>query len=176
MTAPESSDFVASLIGRLDWLTGIGANAVRAVAVVDVVAVAVFWVVVARTWDVVGAAVAVVAVLPAVYLWWYARALDGAVRRTRIELGVRELLTQTQRSLGEVMEARRLRFGLIRAGWRAVRSVRELHSEVERLGFDLAAWAKVANPGALFASGAAIVACGALTVLSGVAIVLALVF
>ncbi|MDJ0959720.1 MAG: hypothetical protein QNJ88_03610 [Acidimicrobiia bacterium] len=175
MTTPGSSDFVAALIGRLDWLSGIGANAVRAVAVVDVVAVAAFWVIVGRTWGVAGAVLAFIAVLPAAYLWWYASALDAAVRRTRIELGVRELLTQTQRSLGEVMEARRLRFGLIRAGWQAIRSVRELRAEVERLGFDLAAWATVANPGTLAAAGISVAVCAGVTVLSALAIVLAII-
>ena len=170
MTVPESSDFIASLVGRLDWLSGIGANAVRAVAVVDVVAVILFWVVVARTWGVGGVVLVIVALVPAAYLWWYARALDAAVRRTRIELGVRDLLTQTRRSLGEVVEARRLRFGLIRAGWRAVRSVRELRAEVERLGFDLAAWATVANPATLFAAGVAVAACAAVTTLAGIGI------
>jgi hypothetical protein len=176
MTTPESSNFVASLVGRLDWLSSVGANAVRAVAVVDVVAVILFWVIVARNWGVGGAVLAIVALVPAAYLWWYARALDAAVRRTRIELGVRDLLTQTRRSLGEVMEARRLRFGLIRAGWAAIRSVRELRAEVERLGFDLAAWATVANPATLFASGVAVAACAAITILSAVGIAVGLVF
>jgi hypothetical protein len=174
MIPSDSSSLVGSLLGRLDWLSNIGANALRAVVLVQVVAVVAFWAVVARSWDLGGIVAVALALIPAALLWWYARALDRAVSRTRIELSVTELIAKTAASLGEVAEARRLRFGLIRAGWRALTSVRELRDDLDRLGLDLAAWATVANPGSLFVAAVSIAACGALTTLAALGIALKL--
>ncbi len=170
------SDLVAAVLGRLDWLSNIGANALRAVVIVLAAAIVAFWIVVANSWGAAGFVIAAVALVPGVVLWWYARALSRAVDRAKIELSVNELIEKTASSVGEAMEARRLRFGLIRAGWRAVTRVRELRDDLERLGVDLAAWAIVGNPGTLLAAGISVLASGALTIVFGLGIVLKLVF
>jgi hypothetical protein len=167
---------IGTVFRRLDLLSRVGARALRAVAVVDVVVVAVFWVVVGRTWGGIGAGLVVVALLPAGWLWWYARSLDAAVDAAKIELGVRHLLEKTGRSVSEVMESRRHRYAFLRAGWRAVRAARELRADLDQLGVDVAAFATITNPGALLLTGGAVGASGALGVVAALAIVLKLVF
>lgn len=175
MTDSESPGLVAALLAKLEWLSRVGANALRTVAVATGVTVVVFWLLVAAPWGGWGAALAVAAALPAAYLWWFARALDAAVTKTRIELGIRELITRTKESVGQVMEARRLRFGIVRAGLRALQSARELRGELDQLGLDIAAWATVANPGALFVAGVSVAASGGIVALASIGIVLQLV-
>ena len=176
MSFRDASGLVATVLGKLDWLSSVGANAVRAVAIVDGVAAVAFYAVVGRTWGLLGVVIAAVAAIPAALLWWFARALDAAVDRTKIELSVNDLLSKTGDSVGEVLSARRQRFGLIRAGWRAVARVRELRADIERLGLDLSAWATVSNPGSLFVAGLSVLASGAVVVTAGLAIVLKLAF
>ena len=168
------SDALRGLVARLDWLSTTGANALRAVGAVVAVSLVLLWLVVTRSWGVVGAFPLLVLLIPAMYLWWFALALDRAVDRTRIEVGVRELVDRARRSVGEVYEARRLRFGLVRVGWRAVQAIRDLRSDLDDLGIDLASWAVVANPGALMAAGISILASVAITVLSLLTVIVAL--
>jgi len=160
MTTPPSG-LIATLIAKLDWLSGVGARALRWIAVVSGIVAVAFWLMVARSWDELGVLVLLVSVVPAATLWWYARALAAAVDRTKIEIGVRDLVTKTGGAVGGVTAASKGRFGLIRAGWKALRSVRELRDDIDRLGFDLAAWLTVANPGSLLVAGLAVVAAAA---------------
>ena len=176
MTASGSSGLVTTVLGKLDWLSSVGANAVRAVAVVDVVAVAAFWVVVGRSWGFAGVVLALIALIPGVWLWWFARALDAAVDRTKIELSINDLVSKTGASVTDVLAARRGRFGLMRAGWRAVTRVRALREDIDRLGLDVAAWATVANPASLLAAGISVLASGVAASLATLAIGLKLVF
>jgi hypothetical protein len=175
VTQRPSDGRIAAVFRRLDLLSRVGARALRAVAVVDVAIVVLFWLFVGRAWDEAGAVLSVLALVPAGWLWWYARSLAGAVDAAKIELGVRYLIAKTGRSVSEVLESRRHRYAFLRAGWRAIRAARDLKGDLDRLGVDVTAFAVIANPGSLLLTGASILASGAIGVLAAVAILLKLV-
>jgi hypothetical protein len=176
VTERPTGGAIAAVFRRLDLLSRVGARALRVVAVVDVAIIAVFWLVVGRTWHEPGVALSVLALLPAGWLWWYGRSLAAAVDAAKIELGVRHLLEKTGRSVSEVLESRRHRYAFLRAGWRAIRAARELKGDLDRLGVDVSAFVLVVNPGSMALAGASILASAAIGGGAALAIALKLVF
>ena len=142
------SAHLTTLLDRLDWVSGIGAAALRVAAVVGSAAAVACFVVFARHWGGFGILLLILGFLPAAALWFYARSLDGAVDAAKLELAIGDLAGKAIERVGDVQTdlktAGRMKF--VRAGWTALRSVRELREEVATFGVDLAAWTAVASP------------------------------
>lgn len=176
MTFP-GADHLAALIERLDWLSRIGARALRITAAAGAVAAVGCWLLIARGWGIIGVLLLIVAFTPAIVLWSYARALDAAVDATKLELSIDEIAGKAVDRVGEVratLQGGRLRY--LHAAWATLTSVRELRADISQFGIDLAAWAAVANPVMLAAVGLSLIAVGGLFGLLAIAALVVLLF
>ena len=153
-------------VARLDWISGVGARAVRAAAVVAVGGALGCWVLVYPGLGGARPLVFALSLAPAALLWYYARALDAAVTAVRVQDAFRDLVDKTTSQAGQVKASLQTgRFRLLRGMFRALRAAREVRSDLDALGVDLTNWMIVSNPVWLLVTGGA-AAGGVLLVLS----------
>jgi hypothetical protein len=134
-------------VARLDWISGVGARAVRAAAVVAVGGALGCWALVYPGLGGVRPLVFALSLAPAALLWYYARALDAAVTAVRVQDAFRDLVDKTASQAGQVKASLQTgRFRLVRGVFRALRAARALRSDLDTLGVDLANWMIVSNP------------------------------
>lgn len=171
------SGTVNAAVARLDWISGVGARAVRGVAIVAAGGALGCWAFVYPGLGGVRPFVCALTLAPAALLWYYARALDAAVTAVRVQDAFRVLVDKTTSQAAQVkLSLQTGRFRLLRGVFRALRAARELRSDLDTLGVDLANWMIVSNPIWLFVTAVA-AGCGVLLLLvAGAAGVLRLVF
>jgi hypothetical protein len=162
------SGTVNAAVARLDWISGVGARAVRGAAVVAVVGALGSWVLIYPGLDGVRPLVFALSLAPAALLWYYARALDAAVTAVRVQDVFRDLVDKTTSQAERVKASLQTgRFRVLRGAFRAVRAARALRSDLDTLGVDVANWLIVGNPIWLVATAVA-AATGVLLVMAAV--------
>lgn len=159
---------VNAAVARLDWISGMGARAVRGVAAVAVLGALGCWALVYPGLGGVRPLVFALTLAPAAVLWHFARALDTAVTAVRVQDVFRGLVDKTASQAAHVKASLQTgRFRVLRGMFRALRAVRELRSDLDALGVDLTNWMIVSNPVWLLVTAVA-AAVGVLLVLSAV--------
>ncbi len=151
VTEPQSRHTVSGALNaamaRLDWISGVGARAVRGVALVAAAGALGCWVFVYPGFGGVRPLLFALSLAPAALLWYYARALDAAVTAVRVQDAFRGLVDKTTTHAAQVkLSLRSGRFRLLRGAFRALRAAREVRSELDTLGVDVANWMIVSNP------------------------------
>lgn len=163
-------------MARIDFVAGRGAAIMRLAATFTLAGAAAATLAAFSALGLVGWIIGAASFVPGFVLWRYATRLDGAldVDRIRNQLGT---AGETARGrLGEVVDGiRDSRRAPLRSGFRVLRTMRGLRSDLADFGIDITGIAEVANPAVALVAALSLVSGFVLWVVAAIGLLLRLV-
>ncbi|MCP3976329.1 MAG: hypothetical protein GY720_17735 [bacterium] len=151
---------IEAVISRVDWIADRGSLVMRAGALFAWLGAAAATVVVFSRIGGIGWVIGLVCLIPGWILWRYGRNLAAAFDGDKIRGQLGEVASLAKGRLGEVVDGiqdtRRRQF--IRGGFKVLKTVRSIRTDLEDFGIDISGIMQVANPGSLVSTGVSLLA------------------
>ena len=150
---------IEAVIGRADWIADRGSLVMRAGAVFAWIGAAAATVVVFSRLGGMGWLIGLISLVPGWILWRYGTSLAAAFDGAKIRGQLGDAATLAKGRLAEVVDGiQDTRRQLFRGGFKVLKTVRGLRTDLGDFGIDISGIAQVANPGRLAAAGFSLLA------------------
>lgn len=169
---------IEAVITRVDWIADRGSLVMRAGAIFAWLGAVAATAVVFSQIGGIGWAIGLVCLIPGWILWRYGRNLAAAFDGDKVRGQLGEVADLAKGRLGEVVDGiqdtRRRQF--IRGGFKVLKTVRSLHSDLDNFGIDISGIMQVANPASLATTGFSLLAALGLWAVAAIGALLQLIF
>ena len=176
MTSGPSSA-IEAVISRVDWISDRGALVMRVGAVFAWLGAVAATVIAFSRIGGIGWIIGLISLIPGWLLWRYGKNLADAFDGAKIRGQLGEVAGMAKGRLGEVVDGiQDTRRQFVRGGFKVLRTVRSIRTDLDDFGIDISGIVQVANPGTLAMTGVSLLAALALWFVAAIGLLLRFIF